>query len=193
MISSAHTAACSGCNIHSFVPLELRYVGAGLICPNCYTEQNIIDILVPIQNLIPAAEKTIAITPPPANSVPPLPTVEEDPWWLTGLKFIGLAAGAVVSAAVVYRGLRAVMDHDFGGRAYPESYRRKLIQEHLDQYGARCNSCGKRVPISSLTVDHQFPHARGGATSTWNSDVLCQPCNSRKGTHTNLLIDLFLS
>ena len=191
---SIHTCACLGCGINSYIPPNLRFIGAGLVCAHCYTEQYILAIRVPIAEPIQVQRLDPRLMPPPslASALTP-PMVEEEPWWLTGLKFVGLATGTVVTAAVVFRGLRALLDHDFGGRVYPEPYCRKLIQEHLDQYGAHCNGCSRRVPISNLTVDHQFPHARGGATSTWNSDVLCQPCNSRKGVRTGLMVDLFLS
>ena len=44
--------------------------------------------------------------------------------------------------------------------------------------GGQCRSCGSRV---ELQYDHIIPVAMGGATSAENLQILCGPCNRRKG------------
>lgn len=49
----------------------------------------------------------------------------------------------------------------------------------FERDGAFCCRCGT---VANLTLDHITPLARGGANRIENLQVLCQPCNSRKGT-----------
>ena len=44
--------------------------------------------------------------------------------------------------------------------------------------GGACVSCGARF---DLQYDHVIPVALGGATTPANLQVLCAPCNRRKG------------
>ena len=44
-----------------------------------------------------------------------------------------------------------------------------------------CQNCKKEVPWFEYSADHIYPFSKGGATETWNGQVLCQPCNSKKG------------
>ena len=44
-----------------------------------------------------------------------------------------------------------------------------------------CQNCRKKVPWSEYAADHIYPFSKGGATETWNGQVLCRPCNSKKG------------
>lgn len=45
--------------------------------------------------------------------------------------------------------------------------------------GRLCAFCGS---VARLTIDHIIPLARGGDNELENLQVLCQSCNSRKGT-----------
>jgi hypothetical protein len=61
--------------------------------------------------------------------------------------------------------------------------RRGAIPDDLKQLvwtrdGGRCRICGSQV---ELQFDHVIPLALGGATSAENLQVLCGPCNRRKG------------
>ena len=50
--------------------------------------------------------------------------------------------------------------------------------------GFRCQYCGHKHPMGSLTYDHVQPRRQGGRT-VWNNIVAsCRPCNSRKGGRT---------
>jgi 5-methylcytosine-specific restriction endonuclease McrA len=44
--------------------------------------------------------------------------------------------------------------------------------------GGRCVECGSRFDIQ---YDHVIPVVAGGATSVENLQILCAPCNRRKG------------
>ena len=53
--------------------------------------------------------------------------------------------------------------------------------EIYERYKGICQNCNKEAPWSEYAADHIFPFSKGGATETWNGQVLCQPCNSKKG------------
>lgn len=64
---------------------------------------------------------------------------------------------------------------------------RQAIALHLATYGLVCP--GWQVPAhttqpGSLTTDHIVAKAHGGTDSLSNCQVLCRPCNSRKGATT---------
>lgn len=48
----------------------------------------------------------------------------------------------------------------------------------MERDGHRCRACGR---LDSLTLDHVIPVALGGENSITNLQILCRPCNSRKG------------
>ena len=50
-----------------------------------------------------------------------------------------------------------------------------------DSWGNRCLCCGA---AEHLTCDHVVPIARGGRNVIENLQLLCRPCNCRKGTKT---------
>jgi 5-methylcytosine-specific restriction endonuclease McrA len=67
--------------------------------------------------------------------------------------------------------------------ATPQSSSRGAIPDDVKQYvwardGGRCRSCGSGV---ELQFDHVIPIALGGSSIADNLQVLCGPCNRRKG------------
>ncbi len=47
-----------------------------------------------------------------------------------------------------------------------------------------CQYCGWQGPAGELTIDHIVPVSRGGASRTWENQVVaCRRCNSRKANH----------
>jgi HNH endonuclease len=44
--------------------------------------------------------------------------------------------------------------------------------------GFKCNSCGTD---KYLSVDHKVPVSKGGTSALSNLQILCRPCNSKKG------------
>lgn len=47
-----------------------------------------------------------------------------------------------------------------------------------------CNGCGTHFPFVNLTVDHIIPKSKGGTDHQENLQLLCNYCNSLKGTGT---------
>jgi len=45
----------------------------------------------------------------------------------------------------------------------------------------RCQYCGKRFPMTELSLDHVVPRSRGGGASWENIVCCCVACNVRKG------------
>ncbi len=44
-----------------------------------------------------------------------------------------------------------------------------------------CYSCGRLLTWDDFTIDHLFPHSKGGRTTLENGKLCCRRCNSRKG------------
>ena len=51
--------------------------------------------------------------------------------------------------------------------------------------GGKCNYCGIKLGIRYLHVDHKTPVARDGSDRMSNLQLLCSPCNTRKGDMTD--------
>ena len=48
--------------------------------------------------------------------------------------------------------------------------------------GYRCKRCRRRLPLDILEVDHIRPLAKGGGFNPANLQLLCPPCNKKKGS-----------
>ncbi len=51
--------------------------------------------------------------------------------------------------------------------------------------GGRCMYCGVRLRVGDGQVDHKTPFSRGGKETPRNLQLLCGPCNTRKGDLTH--------
>ena len=51
---------------------------------------------------------------------------------------------------------------------------------HKNQ-GGKCMYCGHKIREGDGTVDHKKPFSRGGKETPNNLQLLCNPCNTRKG------------
>ena len=47
--------------------------------------------------------------------------------------------------------------------------------------GYRCKKCKRELPLDILEVDHIKPRALGGSDRPSNLQLLCPPCNKKKG------------
>jgi len=67
-------------------------------------------------------------------------------------------------------------------RQRPSKGEKELLNEN--QKG-RCNYCGKKLGLAYLQVDHKKAHAKEGSERITNKQLICGPCNSRKGTKSD--------
>ena len=52
------------------------------------------------------------------------------------------------------------------------------------EQAGNCKGCGVHFPFQNMTVDHITPRAKGGGDHKENLQLLCNSCNSRKGSGT---------
>lgn len=70
-----------------------------------------------------------------------------------------------------------------------DSYRDNYFKRNPGRYH-RCNGCGRTLDMEvqrEVTIDHIVPQKYGGTNAITNLQVLCQPCNSKKGAKVNML------
>ena len=78
----------------------------------------------------------------------------------------------------------------WGGKAGHSGGRRGVIPRSVKlglfkaQRG-RCAYCGRTRGAAYLEVDHKYPVSRGGNDETDNLQLLCTPCNMRKGIQSD--------
>jgi len=63
----------------------------------------------------------------------------------------------------------------------PRNFSKKMKERKYGQQGGRCTHCGARCPYSEMEGDHIMPYSKGGKTDYDNLQMLCRPCNRRKG------------
>ena len=49
----------------------------------------------------------------------------------------------------------------------------------------KCSYCGRTHRLRYLEIDHKHPLSRGGGNETYNLQLLCTPCNMRKGIQSD--------
>ncbi len=64
---------------------------------------------------------------------------------------------------------------------FPRSLKNKLF---MAQKG-RCFYCGRTHRMRYLEIDHKYPFSRGGGNEFDNLQLLCTPCNMRKGIQSD--------
>ena len=65
--------------------------------------------------------------------------------------------------------------------AWPKGLKRELMKRQ----NYTCVYCGRRRIARSFDIDHILPVVRGGTNDLGNLQVICQPCNQRKGIQTD--------
>lgn len=69
-------------------------------------------------------------------------------------------------------------------RSWAKSKTRDQMYEEAWERGTPCALCGCQFEFGEppyITVDHIVPLARGGTNADVNLQILCEPCNGRKG------------
>ena len=75
---------------------------------------------------------------------------------------------------------------DFGGSPKRKRTSLKDWRPLLHQaQGGKCMYCGVKLRDSDGHVDHKKPHVTGGQETPKNMQLLCAPCNTRKGALTD--------
>lgn len=64
---------------------------------------------------------------------------------------------------------------------FPRSVKHQLFTAQR----GRCFYCGRIHRIRYLEIDHKHPVSRGGGNEFGNLQLLCTPCNMRKGIQTD--------
>lgn len=64
---------------------------------------------------------------------------------------------------------------------WPKGLKRRLMR----QQDNTCVYCGFRRRATSMEIDHIIPVVRGGSNDESNLQVICRPCNLRKGIQTD--------
>ena len=72
------------------------------------------------------------------------------------------------------------MDDIFGGGRSRPSLKQWRELLHKTQ-GGKCMYCGHKIREGDGAVDHKMPFSRGGKETPKNMQLLCAPCNTRKG------------
>ena len=63
----------------------------------------------------------------------------------------------------------------------PRQHKRQLFRTQ----SGRCAYCGRSHRIDYLETDHKYPVSRGGGDAIANLQLLCTPCNMRKGIQSD--------
>ena len=64
---------------------------------------------------------------------------------------------------------------------WPKGLKRRLMRRQNNT----CVYCGYRRIAASMDIDHITPVVRGGSNDESNLQVICRPCNQRKGLQTD--------
>jgi hypothetical protein len=74
--------------------------------------------------------------------------------------------------------LISLFDRKEDKRSFSQEQRRIIWNSDEKRYCVRCH---KVLTWANFTVDHKFPYAKGGKASLKNAQLMCRPCNARKG------------
>ncbi len=57
-----------------------------------------------------------------------------------------------------------------------------VLDDMLKAQGSKCAICETYIDAGSFEVDHVIPYSRGGGNERTNLQLLCMPCNRKKGS-----------
>ena len=72
-------------------------------------------------------------------------------------------------------------DHNRKKRRQLKNYQ-KIFKQLCHKYKFSCVQCGKK---DNLSIDHITPVSKGGADEFSNLQLMCMPCNRKKGSKLN--------
>jgi hypothetical protein len=78
--------------------------------------------------------------------------------------------------------LEELIERYYKRKKFNRYIRPELREKVLAKYEHKCNNCNRK---DNLTIDHIIPVVKGGKNEFPNLQVLCKPCNSKKGKKSN--------
>ena len=55
----------------------------------------------------------------------------------------------------------------------------------LKAYGRKCRYCERHLDVTNMVCDHFYPLSMGGESTAKNLQIICNRCNTRKGSLTH--------
>lgn len=65
----------------------------------------------------------------------------------------------------------------------PRQFDKSTAMTMYEKQGHRCAMCGEEKDFNDMHADHIVPWSKGGKTEISNCQMLCIPCNEKKGNH----------
>lgn len=65
----------------------------------------------------------------------------------------------------------------------PRQFDKSTAMTMYEKQGHRCAMCGEKKDFKDMHADHIIPWSKGGKTEISNCQMLCIPCNEKKGNH----------
>ena len=65
----------------------------------------------------------------------------------------------------------------------PRQFDKSTAMTMYEKQGHRCAMCGEEKDFKDMHADHIIPWSKGGKTEISNCQMLCIPCNEKKGNH----------
>lgn len=69
----------------------------------------------------------------------------------------------------------------YGQKRDTRQFSKAMRQKKYNQQGGKCSHCGGQFEFWQMQGDHIVPYSKGGATTYDNLQMLCTPCNQKKG------------
>lgn len=73
----------------------------------------------------------------------------------------------------------------FIGRPESGHISKEKRERLFKKQNGRCMYCGRKSTMHYLDADHKTPVKNGGGDNIGNLQLLCKPCNGRKGSSTD--------
>ncbi len=103
------------------------------------------------------------------------------PLWLQNAVIIAGTLAALAAHRVLGRVRFAPSRTKWKRVPFTRSQRTAIKDRLYAEQRGKCVLCSRRFPKDIFEIDHIMPVARGGGNDIRNLQILCPPCNRRKG------------